>query len=69
MRDMDHMHDMDKTTIVLTVDLPGDLSVRLKQALRRNASRTLHAITVEALMQWLDRDESDAPPIDSAPTG
>ena len=51
---------MDKTTMVLTIDLPHELGVRLSRATRRHAGLTLRDVTLEALAQWLDRDEEAA---------
>ncbi len=48
---------MDKTTMVLTIDLPHDLGVRLNRATRRHADLSLRDITLDALAQWLDRNE------------
>ena len=53
------MHD--RTTTVLTIDLPGDLGERLRKALNRGAPdgsrRSMRALTIEALKEWLERDE------------
>jgi hypothetical protein len=47
----------DNTVFVLTVDLPRDLSERLRGALRRHPQRTLRDIALEALDAWLEDDE------------
>ncbi len=46
-----------KTTTVLTVELPADLGERLRMAVRRDHRRTIPSVTLEALEDWLDRDE------------
>lgn len=57
----DMMDDSDpKTTTVLTVELPTDLDERLRSAVRRDSRRTIPSITLEALGDWLDRDEKTA---------
>ncbi len=48
---------MDETITVLTVDLPGDLSDRLRQALDSHPGKTLRDLTLQALEEWLLQDE------------
>ena len=55
--------DHPKTTTILTVDLPPDLGERLRTAMRRKGRRSLHAITLEALEAWLERDEGGGPEV------
>lgn len=50
---------MPKTTTVLTIELPGELSDRLREALRRERGKSLREITIEALDEWLDRRQTD----------
>lgn len=49
---------MDKTVIVLTIDLPPSLSDRLRAAAEDRPGVTLRDITLEALGEWLERRES-----------
>lgn len=51
---------MNKTTTVLTIDLPGDLGDRLRQALNERPGLSLRDVTIEALQEWLDRRERGA---------
>lgn len=46
---------MPKTTTVLTIDLPEDLGDRLRAVLRRRSGQSLREITIEALEEWLER--------------
>lgn len=50
---------MPKTTTVLTIELPVELSDRLRDALRSEGGRSLREITIEALEEWLDRRQTD----------
>ena len=50
---------MNKTTTVLTIDLPGDLGDRLRQALSERPGQSLRDVAIEALREWLDRRESE----------
>ena len=51
---------MEKTVIVLTIDLPPRLSERLRAASRTLPGATLRDIALEALEEWLDRRERPA---------
>lgn len=46
---------MPKTTTVLTIDLPEDLGDRLRAVLRQRSGQSLRDITIEALEEWLER--------------
>lgn len=48
---------MDKTVIVLTVDLPPKLSERLRFASRDRPGMTLRDVALEALEEWVERRE------------
>ena len=50
---------MDKTVIVLTVDLPPELSERLRYASRDRPGMTLRDVALEALEEWLERREGE----------
>jgi predicted transcriptional regulator len=52
----------DQTTTVLTIDLPGDLGDRLRGVLYQRPDRSIRDITIEALAEWLDRQEAADPP-------
>lgn len=56
---------MPKTTTVLTIELPVELSDRLRDAMRSGIGRSLRDVTIEALEEWLDRRQSE----DSAMAG
>ena len=47
----------DQTTTVLTIDLPGDLGDRLRDVLYRQPDRSVRDIVIEALAEWLERQE------------
>ena len=51
------MSDESKTTTILTIDLPPELGHRLRDAVFESG-RSLNAITVEALEEWLQRQKS-----------
>ncbi len=46
---------MDKTVIVLTIDLPAELAERLQLARQERPGSTLRDIALEALKEWLAR--------------
>lgn len=48
---------MDRTTMVLALDIPEPLSLRVERATRRHPDRELRSIALEALEQWIERDE------------
>ncbi len=50
---------MPKTTTVLTIELPVELSDRLRDAMRSGIGRSLRDVTIEALEEWLDRRQSE----------
>ncbi len=50
------------TTTVLTIELPPELSYRLRQALRERPEETLRDVALEALEEWLDRNGLPAAP-------
>ncbi len=52
--------DHPKTTTILTLELPPDLGDRLRRAVHRKAHRSLRRITLEALEEWLERDEEES---------
>ena len=54
---MFNRNDGPPTTTMLTIDLPPELGLRLRQAIRRDGSRSLRAIALEALEVWVERDE------------
>ena len=49
---------MNQTVTMLTMDLPPDLSERLRLASRRRPGLTVRDITLEALEEWLERRET-----------
>jgi hypothetical protein len=51
--------DNPKTTTILTVDLPPDLGLRLRQTMQKRGERSLRKITLEALEAWLDHTEDE----------
>ncbi|MEM7583223.1 MAG: hypothetical protein AAF560_07570 [Acidobacteriota bacterium] len=51
---------MDQTVTVLTIDLPPQLSDRLRAVHRKMPHLTVRDITVQALAEWLDRHEASA---------
>ena len=53
------MSDETKTTTILTIDLPPELGHRLREAVYESG-RSLNAITVEALENWLARRDGSA---------
>ena len=48
---------MDKTVIVLTLDLPPELAERLQLARQERPGSTLRDLALEALEEWLARRE------------
>lgn len=50
---------MPKTTTVLTIELPVELSDRLRDAMRSGIGRSLRDVTIEALEEWLDRRQAE----------
>ena len=58
-----------RTTTVLTIDLPGDLGDRLRQALRQRPGQSLREITIEALEDWLNRQDIEPVGMVPAPSG
>ncbi len=56
---------MPKTTTVLTIDLPEDLGDRLRTVLRRRSGQSLREITIEALEEWLER-QNESRDLDSS---
>ncbi len=50
---------MDQTVIVLTLDLPPELSERLQLARQERPGSTLRDIALEALEEWLERRERE----------
>ncbi len=49
---------MDKTVIVLTLDLPPELAERLRLACQERSGATLRDLALEALEEWLERREA-----------
>ena len=50
-----------RTTTVLTIDLPTEISARLRRVCRRQR-RSLQSITLEALEAWLATQDEDEDP-------
>ncbi len=48
------------TTTILTLELPYELSFRLRQAMRRDGRRSLSKVALEALEAWVEDDERHA---------
>ena len=49
---------MPKTTTVLTMELPVELSDRLRDAMRHETGKSFREVTIEALEEWLERRQS-----------
>lgn len=48
------------TTTILTLELPYELNLRLRQAMRRDGRRSLSKVALEALEAWVEDDERQA---------
>jgi len=48
------------TTTILTLELPYELNLRLRQAMRRDGRKSLSKVALEALQAWVEDDERQA---------
>ena len=45
------------TTTILTLELPYELNLRLRQAMRRDGRQSLSKVALEALEAWVEEEE------------